>query len=211
MTVMQRFRPKQAAPTTTGPFLPSVWPTDIFVHDSWVLVTFKGVPPRRYDSLSDVLESIGIAGRPSRMHPLLMLIARAASEPAVARCSTLETQAHGELRVLAVPRPDHQLKARLPTAELEIVQCLVEGLSHQDMALRRGTSTRTIANQISTVFRRLRVSGRNELLQRLLFNHEHGGPAETEQAVPKAPSSVKRRVSLKPKPGRLKQHTSCTI
>ena len=61
MTVMQRYRPKQATPTTTGPFLPSVWPTDIFVHDSWVLVTFKGVPPRRYDSLSDVLESIGIA------------------------------------------------------------------------------------------------------------------------------------------------------
>ena len=157
------------------------------------------------------LESLGIAGRPSRMHPLLMLIARAASEPAVARCSTLETQDHGQLRVLAVPRPDHQLKARLPTAELEIAQCLVEGLSHQDMALRRGTSTRTIANQISTVFRRLRVSGRNELLERLLFNQEHEGLAEGELAVPKSPRAVKRELSLKRKPSRLKQHAACTL
>jgi DNA-binding NarL/FixJ family response regulator len=156
------------------------------------------------------MASIGIAGRPSRMHPLLMLIARAASEPAVARCSTLETQAKGELRVLAIPRPDGQLKAQLPTAELEIVQCLVEGLSHQDMALRRGTSTRTIANQISTVFRRLRVSGRNELLQRLLFNHEQANAPEA-QALLKAPSAAKREVAAKRRPSRLKQQASCAL
>ena len=44
---------------------------------------------------------------------------------------------------------------------------LVEGLCYDEIARRRGTSTRTIANQISAVFRRMRVSGRNDLVQRL--------------------------------------------
>jgi DNA-binding CsgD family transcriptional regulator len=44
---------------------------------------------------------------------------------------------------------------------------LVEGASYGEIARRRGTSTRTIANQITAVFRRMRVSGRSELLLRL--------------------------------------------
>jgi len=34
----------------------------------------------------------------------------------------------------------------------------------------RGTSTRTVANQVTAVFRRLRVSGRNDLVQRLFLD-----------------------------------------
>jgi len=75
-----------------------------------------------------------------------------------------------ELTVVSVPRPDRRLDVLLPSAELSVIRRLVEGLSYIDIARARGTSTRTIANQITAVFRRLKVSGRNELVQQLFLN-----------------------------------------
>lgn len=117
------------------------------------------------------LEAFGVSGKPSRAHPLLMLAARAASEPSLAwaRCSTFAINEH-QLRVVSAPRPDTHLKRTLPPAELAVIRRLVEGSTYAQIAEERGTSTRTIANQITAVFRRLRVSGRNELLQRLLVD-----------------------------------------
>jgi DNA-binding CsgD family transcriptional regulator len=116
------------------------------------------------------LASIGVLGRPSRAHPLLMRVARAASEPAFARYSTFVAPEGDELRVISVTRPDRALSAILPSAEREVVRSLVEGLTYQEIAEARKTSTRTIANQVSAVFRRLAVSGRNELVQRLFVD-----------------------------------------
>ena len=115
------------------------------------------------------LESLGVLDKPSRVHPLLMLAARAAAEATlvVARYSTQADEANGELRVISTPRPDLALATLLPEAELAVICSLVEGRSYQEIARQRGTSTRTVANQISAVFRRLRVSGRNELVQKL--------------------------------------------
>jgi DNA-binding NarL/FixJ family response regulator len=118
------------------------------------------------------LESRGIHCKPSRAHPLLMLAARAAVEgrrPFV-RCSTVVSREGKELRVLGAARPDRSLEKQLPKAELAVIRRLIEGLSYTQIAIERGTSTRTIANQITAVFRRLRVSGRNDLVQRLFFD-----------------------------------------
>lgn len=122
------------------------------------------------------LEALGVSHRPSRAHPLLMLAARAASLqlPGGAKCSTLVTDQGRELRVLSIPRPDLALEAVLPAAELSVIRSLVEGACYREIARARGTSTRTIANQISAVFRRLRVSGRNELVQRLFVDGSLG-------------------------------------
>lgn len=139
------------------------------------------------------LEGLGMSCKPSRAHPLLMLAAKAASEPtpALAKCSTFVTHEDRELRVIGIARPDHRLGAVLPAAELAVIRSLVEGLSYSDIARRRGTSTRTIANQISAVFRRLRVSGRNELVQRLFFDDSPSDqpPPVCETLVPAADKS----------------------
>ena len=45
---------------------------------------------------------------------------------------------------------------------------LLEGRSHAEIARARRTSTRTIANQVSAIFRRLNISGRGELMSFLL-------------------------------------------
>jgi DNA-binding NarL/FixJ family response regulator len=115
------------------------------------------------------LERLGVCSRPSRVHPLLMLAASAAAcgaadVPAVEAAELHEGQ---RLRVILVPRPDLALRGRLPKAEQEVVQQLVEGRSYAEISQERGTSLRTIANQVAGAFRRLGVSGRNELLQRL--------------------------------------------
>jgi DNA-binding NarL/FixJ family response regulator len=115
------------------------------------------------------LEALGVHGRPSRGHPLLMLSALAARSQAqsdVAALSYLGAE-HGSLRVLSIRRPEQALIERLPPAELAVVRSLIEGESYERIAQLRGTSTRTIANQITAVFRRLKVSGRSELLLRL--------------------------------------------
>jgi DNA-binding NarL/FixJ family response regulator len=122
------------------------------------------------------LSSLGLNGKPSRAHPLLMLAATAFNSGAVvlARCSTVVGRDDRELRVIAMPRSDLQLADIVPPAELVVIRWLVEGFTYEDIAKKRGTSVRTVANQISSVFRRLDVSGRNELVQRL-FSGEAGG------------------------------------
>jgi DNA-binding NarL/FixJ family response regulator len=117
------------------------------------------------------LESLGLRCKPSRVHPLLMLAAKAGSKPCGAPSATLSFIADGaeQLRVVSVPRPDRRLFRVLPPAELAVIRHLVEGLRYDEIARLRGTSTRTIANQITAVFRRMRASGRNELLTRLFF------------------------------------------
>jgi DNA-binding NarL/FixJ family response regulator len=115
------------------------------------------------------LTRLGVKCRPSRVHPLLMLAATSAQATAgvvwADRCR-LPTSTGG-LMVIGIPRPDRSLEPLLPRAELDVVRHLVEGDCYEKISSDRGTSSRTIANQIAAVFRRLKVSGRSELLQQL--------------------------------------------
>jgi DNA-binding NarL/FixJ family response regulator len=117
------------------------------------------------------IEALGLHCKPSRVPPLLMLAAKSARDHDAAVTASLSFVEFGgrELRVVGIPRPDRSLLGVLPPAELAVVRNLVEGHSYAEIARRRGTSARTIANQIAAGFRRLRVSGRSELLLRLFF------------------------------------------
>ncbi len=117
------------------------------------------------------LDSLGASDRPSRAHPLLMMAAIAGIEPSSARVRSSRFAIHEQqLCSVATRRPDLHLAKTLPSAELAVIRRLVEGFSYAEIASERKTSTRTIANQITAVFRRLRVSGRNELVRRLLID-----------------------------------------
>jgi DNA-binding NarL/FixJ family response regulator len=114
------------------------------------------------------LRHFGFEHRPSQVQPLLMLVAKAArgvDSSCHGRVSFLEHQ-NETFRVIAAPRPDLELPD-VPPAELSVLRCLVEGMPYAEIARRRGTSTRTIANQLSAAFRRHGVSGRCELILRL--------------------------------------------
>jgi DNA-binding CsgD family transcriptional regulator len=133
------------------------------------------------------LRDIGVDAKPSRAHPLLMLAARSSGLGARARCAVFASRDQRQLRVIGAPRPELLLSGRLPEAELSVVQRLIEGWSHVEIAHDRKTSPRTIANQVSAVFRRLCVSGRNELVQSL-FTEEYMKLAR-QSPVNEAPSA----------------------
>lgn len=113
------------------------------------------------------LRHLGVHDRPSQVQPLLMLAAKA-SQSLNPTCRGEVTFLHETepLRVVAFPRPDSELPA-VPPAELSVLRYLVEGMTHSEIARRRGTAIRTVANQLASVFRRFRVSGRRELILRL--------------------------------------------
>lgn len=137
------------------------------------------------------LAALGMKCRPSRVHPLLMLAALSARLPNVDFAGALSFVQLGstEFRVVSCERPDLGLAEMLPAAELAVVRSLIEGESYQQIARGRGTSTRTIANQITAVFRRLKVSGRSELLIRL-FRGEAVAPISLRSMIVPAPSSA---------------------
>src|SRR5688500_5660802 len=60
-------------------------------------------------------------------------------------------------------RPDSQLRPWLSAVEFEIVQLALTGISHQEIAERRGRSERTVANQLHSIYAKLEVSGRFQL------------------------------------------------
>lgn len=56
----------------------------------------------------------------------------------------------------------------LAKVEQEILELLLRGHDNRSIAAKRGTSTRTVANQITSVFRKLGVRSRAELMADLL-------------------------------------------
>ena len=69
--------------------------------------------------------------------------------------------------VLSLPGGEPDLLARLAPAERDIVRGVLAGRSNAEIARARGTSPRTVANQLAALFRKLRVGSRAELVGRL--------------------------------------------
>jgi DNA-binding NarL/FixJ family response regulator len=65
--------------------------------------------------------------------------------------------------VLSLPSPAEWLPSELTEAERDVAALVLEGLSNRAIAQHRKTSVRTVANQIASVFRKLKVAGRTEL------------------------------------------------
>jgi DNA-binding CsgD family transcriptional regulator len=62
----------------------------------------------------------------------------------------------------------HPAWASLSASQHEIVELLLSGCEREEIARRRGTSTRTIANQVAGLFRKLGVSGKTAFATSLL-------------------------------------------
>ena len=64
--------------------------------------------------------------------------------------------------------PGTEVSATLTLAERHVVELMLEGRCHEEMGVARGTSSRTIANQVGGIYRKLRVSGRAALVAALV-------------------------------------------
>jgi DNA-binding CsgD family transcriptional regulator len=74
--------------------------------------------------------------------------------------------------VLSVPRPEGWLRRVLTPCEWRAVEMRIAGCSHHEAARQCGVSVRTIANQIASSYRKLGVSARLELLNRILADDQ---------------------------------------
>jgi DNA-binding CsgD family transcriptional regulator len=79
----------------------------------------------------------------------------------------IEFDSHKSLLFLRMATAGGEVLASLRPAEREIAELLVAGCSNAEIAQRRGTSPRTVANQIARIFETLGVSSRVQLARRL--------------------------------------------
>jgi DNA-binding CsgD family transcriptional regulator len=74
-------------------------------------------------------------------------------------------EVHGEeLVMFSFPKPPFIAPAQLTPAESDVVQLILSDLSNAQIAARRGTALRTVANQVAQIFTKLGVSSRSELV-----------------------------------------------
>jgi DNA-binding NarL/FixJ family response regulator len=81
--------------------------------------------------------------------------------------ATVAGRAPDERLLLRYPRPPWRLPPTLSGAEQTVVRDILDGASQRDVARSRGTSERTVANQMASVFRKIGVGSRVELFAAL--------------------------------------------
>lgn len=64
------------------------------------------------------------------------------------------------------PKPATRGKSALTPAEQKVVELAVQGLANAAIAEARGCAPRTVANQLASIYTKLRISGRRELKAR---------------------------------------------
>jgi len=69
--------------------------------------------------------------------------------------------------VMSFPLSQRGVPASLTSAELDVARHVLGGASNAQIARARGSSTRTVANQLGSIFRKLGICSRIELAQRL--------------------------------------------
>ena len=72
-----------------------------------------------------------------------------------------------EFLVLSFPSPHPEALSQLTAAELSIALEVLRGASNAAIARQCGTSVRTVANQLRTIYRKLAIRSRRELARRL--------------------------------------------
>ena len=83
------------------------------------------------------------------------------------RAQQIEITVEGRKVVLLATEDDSSTLEELTDGERSVALLATEGLSNTDIAERRGCSVRTVANQLASVYKKLGVSSREQLVSRL--------------------------------------------
>jgi DNA-binding CsgD family transcriptional regulator len=79
-----------------------------------------------------------------------------------------------EIIVLSVPLPQLEYPEGTTTAEHEIIDLVLKGLTAKEIAEERGASLRTVTTQLGAIFRKANVNSQAELIARMTSR----GPSE---------------------------------
>jgi DNA-binding NarL/FixJ family response regulator len=78
-------------------------------------------------------------------------------------------RADGDVAILSFAIPNTSVRVVLTPAESDVLQHLRDGRTNAEIAALRATSPRTVANQIASLFQKLGVSSRLEVVTRPRF------------------------------------------
>jgi len=120
--------------------------------------------------------------------PIIAVMAALSARGAPAGRARYERQIDDQRYLISVEIPGQSFRDRLSCSEWEVAQLSIEGESHTGVAKARGTSVRTVANQLASVFGKLRVSGRSEL--RALAVREYAARLRTVVPPPPPPAAI---------------------
>jgi DNA-binding NarL/FixJ family response regulator len=129
--------------------------------------------------ITSATRKLGVSSRKTLLHAFAVLGGGLpergnpvdASNPPVVRCADPTVRVtrflHDEqdfvvIRIAIAPK----LPASLTTAEREVAKLVIEGLSNAEIAERRKTSVRTVANQLRSIYAKLAVGSRRQLCSR---------------------------------------------
>jgi DNA-binding CsgD family transcriptional regulator len=113
---------------------------------------------------ASVLTWIGSESSVSRTSPLVSMAVLAARGVPLGRALVDVLSGNGATRwLVSVTNPAESLRDMLSPCEYEVARDSIDGRRQVEIASARGTSQRTVANQLASVFRKLNVSGRGAL------------------------------------------------
>ena len=69
-----------------------------------------------------------------------------------------------EIVVLRIPARHDGSLSLLTASERAVVDLVCAGLTNAEVAARRGCSSRTVANQLASIFKKVEVGSRHELI-----------------------------------------------
>lgn len=122
-------------------------------------------------AVSRCLRAMGLNCRCSGIPALLVLLLHVLHGRTRRVALTVERLPDNAVHIVLGDRLENY-SDHLSAGEAAVVRLLVEGKTHAEIARWRRTSTRTVANQIASVYRKLGVSGRMELLCHLIARIE---------------------------------------
>ncbi|HXK18585.1 MAG TPA: helix-turn-helix transcriptional regulator [Polyangiaceae bacterium] len=127
---------------------------------------FEKAPSTLSGLVRSVAAEMGISAPLSKIPSALPLLTHAArSTCVVSLCEVGAERDPSQRWLLSFSYHDKILEAGLSSAEREVVRRYVRGQSYAQIAGARGTSYRTIANQLASAFGKLRVTGRLSLIR----------------------------------------------
>jgi DNA-binding NarL/FixJ family response regulator len=118
---------------------------------------------------SKTLRAMSAGGRVARASLIIVMAALSARGLPLPK-ARIERELPGAT-VVSAEFPDCTGSWPVTSGESEVLRMTLIGYSNRQLALARGTSQRTVANQIAAIFHKLRLSGRSAIRARAVEEH----------------------------------------
>jgi DNA-binding NarL/FixJ family response regulator len=89
-----------------------------------------------------------------------------------------------EFAVISAPMAPRALPGNLTAAEASVLSAVALGRSNRQIAAERQTSIRTVANQVASLYRKVRVASRAELVLQLVQGWREEKSPPTSRSAP---------------------------